>query len=119
MRSLVIKVTCGAEAPERLNQGFTVASVATGAGADVSLWLTGDAVWLAVPGGAEDFDLPEAAPLADLLDSVLAGGRISVCAQCAARRDLTQADLRDGIAIAGAAGFAEEILADGVQAIVY
>lgn len=119
MRSLVVKITCGAEAPERCNQGFTVASVAAVAGADVSLWLTGEGVWFAVPGRAESFDLPLAAPLDGLLSGVLAAGRVTVCSQCAARRDLTEADLLPGVTIAGAAVFAEEILADGVQALVY
>jgi predicted peroxiredoxin len=36
-RSLVLKVTCGAEDPERLNQGFTVAAAAAASGAEVSL----------------------------------------------------------------------------------
>ncbi|MGL5825347.1 MAG: DsrE family protein [Nocardioides sp.] len=119
MRPLVVKITCGVEAPERCNQGFTVAAVAAASGAEVSLWLTGEAVWFAVPGRAEMFDLPLAAPLADLLAGVLAAGRVTVCAQCAARRELTEADLTPGITISGAAAFAEEILADGVQAIVY
>ncbi len=119
MRSLVVKITCGPEAPERCNQGFTVASVAVAAGADVSLWLTGEAVWFAVPGRAEAFDLPLAAPLADLLAGVLAGGRVTVCSQCAARRELAEADLLPAVTISGAAAFTEEILADGVQAVVY
>ena len=34
-RSLVVKVTCGAEDPERLNQGFTVAAAAAASGAAV------------------------------------------------------------------------------------
>jgi predicted peroxiredoxin len=119
MRSLVIKITCGAEAPERCNQAFTVASVAVAAGAEVSLWLTGDAVWFAVPGRAEAFALPLAAPLSDLLAGVLAGGRVTVCSQCAARRELTADDLVQGITIAGAAVFAEEVLAEGSQALVY
>ena len=41
--SLVVKVTCGTEALERLNQGFTVAATAVAAGVEVSVWLTGDA----------------------------------------------------------------------------
>lgn len=118
-RPLVVKVTCGAEAAERCNQGFTVAATAVTAGAEVSLWLTGEAAWLAVPGNAEAFALPLAAPLADLLAAVLAGGRVTVCSQCAARRSLTEADLLPGVRVAGAAGFAEEVLGQGVQALVY
>ena len=63
-RSLVVKVTCGAEDAERCNQAFTVAAAAAASGADVSLWLTGDAAWFGVPGRAEEFDLDLAAPLA-------------------------------------------------------
>ena len=66
-RKLVVKVTCGAEDPERCNQAFTVSAAAVAAGAEVSLWLTGEAAWFAVPGRAESFELPLAAPLADLL----------------------------------------------------
>lgn len=118
-RSLVVKVTCGVEDAERLNQAFTVAAAALAAGAEVSLWLTGEAAWLGVPGKAEEFDLPLATPLATLRDAVVAGGRLTVCSQCAARREITEADLLDGVRIAGAAGFAEEVLGDGVQALVY
>lgn len=118
-RRLVVKVTAGAEAAERSNQGFTVAATALAAGAEVSLWLTGEASWFAVPGKAPVLDLPHAAPVADLLAAVLAGGRVTVCGQCAARRSLVGDDLLDGVRIAGAAVFVEEALADGVQALVY
>ncbi|MDQ4052213.1 MAG: DsrE family protein [Actinomycetota bacterium] len=118
-RSLAVKVTCGAEDAERCNQAFTVAASAVASGTDVSLWLTGEAAWFGVPGRAEAFDLPLATPLADLLAAVLAGGRVTVCTQCAARREITEADVISGIRIAGAAVFAEEILRSDVQALVY
>lgn len=118
-RRLVVKLTAGAEAPERFSQGVTVAATALAAGADVSLWLTGEATWLAVPGRAETFTLPHAAPLADLRDALLAEASVTVCTQCAARRDLTEDDLLPGARIAGAASFVEEVLAPGVQALVY
>ena len=89
------------------------------AGAEVSLWLTGEAAWLAVPGRAEAFELPHSAPLADLRDAVLAGGTLTVCTQCAARRDITEADLVPGAVIAGSASFVAEILQPDVQALVY
>lgn len=116
---LVVKVTCGAEALERLNQGLTVAATAAASGFDVSLWLTGDASWVAVPGRAEELSLPHAAALSDLRDAVLAAGTVTVCGQCAARRDLTDADLLPGVAIRGAAAFVEEVMAPGTQALVY
>lgn len=118
-RPLVVKVTCGVEDPERCNQGFTVAASALAAGAEVSLWLTGAAAWFGVPGRAEEFALPLATPLADLLAAVVEGGQVTVCTQCAARREITEADVLPGVRIAGAAVFAEEVLGDGVQALVY
>ena len=118
-RALVVKVTCGAEEPERCNQGFTVAATAVAAGAEVSLWLTGEAAWFGVPGRAEEFSLPLATPLSDLLRAVLADGQVTVCSQCAARREIGPDDVLAGVRIAGAAVFAEEILREGVQAVVY
>lgn len=118
-RRLLVKVTAGAEAPERYSQAVTVAATALAIGADVSVWLTGEATWLAVPGRAEQFSLPHAAPLAELRDALFAGATVTVCTQCAARRGLAQDDLLPGTRIAGAASFVEEALADGVQALVY
>ena len=118
-RSLVVKVTCGAEDAERCNQGFTVSAAAATSGAEVSLWLTGQAAWFGVPGRAEAFDLELATPLDQLMAAVLATGSVTVCSQCAARRGIVESDLREGVTIAGAAVFAEQVLGDGVQALVY
>jgi predicted peroxiredoxin len=119
VRPLVVKVTCGPEEPERCNQGFTVAATALAAGSEVSLWLTGEAAWFGVPGRAEAFELPLATPLVELLEAVLSGGRVTVCSQCAARREITEDAVRPGIRIAGAALFAEEALREDAQALVY
>jgi predicted peroxiredoxin len=108
MRQLVIKTTAGLDRPEATNQAFTVAAAAVASGAEVSLWLTGESAWFALPGRA-----------ADLLDVVLSAGTVTLCTQCAARRDITEADVLPGIRIAGSALFTEEILRDGAQALVY
>ncbi len=118
-RRLIVKLTSGIESPEKLSQAFTVAATAVVSGAQVSLWLTGESTWLAVRGRAEEFSLPHAADLADLRDAVIAGGTLTVCSQCAARRDLTPSDLLPGALIRGAAAFVEEVLAAGAQALVY
>jgi predicted peroxiredoxin len=119
VRKLLVKVTAGADAPERCSQAFTVAALAVGSGAEVSLWLTGESAWFALPGRAAGFELPHAAPLPDLLDAVLAAGSVTLCTQCAARRGIGAGDLLPGIRIAGAQTFVEEALAEGVQALVY
>ncbi len=118
-QKLVIKLTQGVEQPEALSQAFTVASTALASGIEVSFWLTGEASWLALPGKAEEFKLEHAASLTDLRDAIIAGGAMTLCTQCAARRNLSQADLIPGISIKGAASFVEEVTADHVQALIY
>ncbi|WP_059005813.1 DsrE family protein [Streptomyces specialis] len=118
-QKLVIKVTAGADAPERCSQAFTVAAVAAASGVEVSLWLTGESAWFALPGRAAEFQLPHAAPLPDLIDGIQAGGRITLCTQCAARRGIDEEDVIDGVRIAGAQVFVSEIMPDGVRALVY
>jgi predicted peroxiredoxin len=120
MRSkLVVKVTAGADGAERCAQAFTVASVAALSGVQVSLWLTGEASWFALPDRAEQFELAHSAPLGGLRDDVLATGSITLCAQCAARREIGVDDLLPGVRIAGAAVFLSEVLDDDAQALVY
>lgn len=115
----MVKLTEGAESAEKVNQAFTVAATAAASGVPVSLWLTGEAVWFAVPGRAAAFTLELATPLAELLATVLSLGSLTVCTQCAARRSLSLEDLVEGARIAGAATFVEESLAEGAQALVY
>jgi predicted peroxiredoxin len=116
---LVVKCTAGVEEPERCAQAFTVAATAAASGAAVSLWLTGEAAWFGVPGRAEAFELPHSAPLADLRDTILELGRLTVCTQCAQRRGIAEDQLILGVRIAGSASFVDEILAPDAQALVY
>ena len=117
--NLVIKLTAGLEAPERVSQAFSVASAALASGVNVSFWLTGDAAYFAVPGKAEDFALPHAAPLADQLAALVSGARVVLCSQCAVRRNINDGDQIEGIVIEGAASFVEEITRESTQALVY
>ena len=118
-RTLVIKVTAGKDAPERSGQALNVAATALASGVAVSLWLTGEAAWFALPGRAAEVVLDHSPPLGDLLASVLAAGSVTLCTQCAARRGIAEADLIDGVRIAGSATFVAEVMADHAQALVY
>src|ERR1700751_709157 len=119
VRTLVVKVTAGADAPERCGQEFNVAANAVAAGLNGSLWLTGESSWFALPGRAAEFELPHSPPLNELLDAVLSGGTVTLCTQCAARRGIEAADVIDGVRIAGAQSFVAEVSDDDVQALVY
>lgn len=118
-RNLLVKATAGTDAPERCAQAFTVSSVAALSGVPVSLWLTGEAAWLALPGRAEQFTLPHSAPLQGLRDDVLSEGLLTLCTQCATRRGITPEMTLPGVRVAGAAVFVTEALAEGTQALVY
>ena len=78
-RTLAVKVTVGEDAAERCLQGLTVSSVAAASGVEVSLWLTGEAVWLATSG--RDLVLPESPPASVLLAAVSEAGTVTVCTQ--------------------------------------
>lgn len=119
MTRLVVKITTADADLERCNQGWTVATTALAAGADVSVWLTGDAVRFATPGFATTLHLDGAQPFDAAVAAVIEDGTLTACTQCLARRGLTQSDLLDGVRVAGAAGFVEEVLADDARALVY
>ncbi len=116
---LVIKLATGVEDAERVAQAFSVASTALAAGIEVSFWLAGDASWLALPGKAEEFTLPHSAPLHDLLHTLVSNASVTLCTQCAVRRNINDGDQIPGIRIAGSATFVEEITNESTQALVY
>ena len=119
MKRLLVKLTAGADEPELANQALTVAAAAAASGAQVSLWLTGEAVWFATHDRCPVLGLEHATPVEELMDSILALGTVTVCTQCATRRALSEPDLAPGAGIRGAAAFVEEALTDGTQALVY
>ncbi len=118
MSALVIKCTWGAERPETLMQAFTVAATAAASGIPVSLWLTGEASLLGVQ-GTDDVHLSHSPALSELRETILASGTITVCTQCALRREITADALLPGVRIAGSATFLEEVMAEGARSLVY
>lgn len=114
MRPLVVKLTT--DQPEKVAAALTSAVTAVSLGAPVHFWLAGEAVWLAVAGRAPNVTLPFAP---DCDESLAMLPDVIVCSQCAARRHLTDEDLRTGARIGGAAEFVALILSDGAQALVY
>jgi predicted peroxiredoxin len=116
---LVIKLASGLADPERVAQAFSVASTAIASGIEVSLWLAGEAAWFALPGRAEEFSLPHAPHIDVLLATIISEGTVTLCSQCAVRRNINEGDQIEGIRIAGTATFVEEITRESTQALVY
>ena len=118
-RALVIKIATGASDPERVITALNVAAAAAASGVAVSVWLSGDATWLATQNSLPDLALKGAADWQELYSTATADGGAKVCAQCAQRRGIGNEDLRQGATMAGAASFVAEITEPGVQALVY
>ena len=118
-RGLVIKCIAGIDDAERCAQAFTVAATAVASGVSTSLWLTGEASWFALPGKAEEFVLEHAAPLHQLLETLVLNATVTLCTQCATRRNIKDGDQISGIRIAGSAAFVEEIMGANTQVVIY
>ncbi|MCH9817118.1 MAG: DsrE family protein [Actinomycetia bacterium] len=118
-RALVVKITAGADDPERTITALNVASAAAVSGVAVSLWLSGDATWLATKTGQPELIIAGAPDWQELYDTATSISGAKVCAQCAQRRGIRSEDLRDGATIAGVASFVAEVTEPGVQALVY
>lgn len=118
-RLLVVKATHAADDPERANLACNVASVGLAGGLEVHLFLAAEGVRLALPDPGEGFAVPEAPPIADLLDALYAGGTVTVCTPCATRRGLSPEDFRPDTAMGGSAQFVELATRAGATALVY
>jgi predicted peroxiredoxin len=113
-RRLIVQLTT--DDPETVATALTVGMTAAAAGAEVGVWLSGPATAFALVDGSPGTTL-EYAP--DPEQALAAVTSVSVCSQCAARRGLTEADLRPGARIAGATTLVEQLLAEGTQALTY
>ena len=60
-----------------------------------------------------------AALVSELLEALIKSGSVTLCTQCALRRNIQEGDQIAGIVIAGAASFVEEITRESTQALVY
>lgn len=118
-RRLVVKLTAGLDDPERATMALSVAAAAVAGGFQVSLWLSGEAVSLALPGGADGLALEHSPPASASLAAILEGGTVTACAPCLTRRGLSADDLVDGVGGAGAASFVADATADDTTALVY
>ncbi len=116
---LVVKLTTGATDPEKVTVALSVAAAGVAGGLDVALWLSGDAVEFARPGGLDGLIVAHAPAAADSFAAVLELGRVTACAPCLARRGIEPSTLVDAVAVAGAAAFVEDATAESTTALVY
>ncbi len=100
---VLINLATGLEDGERVTVAFLVAGAALERGRDVAMFLTKEAVRLAVPGHAEAVACDGCPPLARLFEQFAeAGGELLVCPICVTARKLSADAFVPNARVAGA-----------------
>ena len=100
---VVVNLATGLEDPERVTVAFLVAGAAATAGKQVTMFLTKEAVRLALPGVAEGVACEGCPSLPTLAGQFAeAGGRLLVCPICFGARKLAEDELVDHAQMGGA-----------------
>ena len=100
---VVINLATGLEDSERVTVAFLVGGAAAEQGKPVAMFLTKEAVRLAVPGFADAVACEGCPPLSRLFEQFAAnGGELLVCPICAKARKLDEASFAGNARLAGA-----------------
>ena len=100
---VLINLATGLEDSERVTVAFLVATAALSAGRRVGIWLTKEAVRIALPGHAEGVACEGCPPLPRLLEQfATGGGELLVCPICFNARKLSEDDLPANSRLMGA-----------------
>ena len=102
-QKVLINLATGLEDPERVTVAFLVAGAALERGADVAMFLTKEAVRLALPGHARGVACDGCPPLERLFGQFLdGGGRLMPCPVCVNARGLQDQPLVANAEVTGA-----------------
>jgi len=119
-RKAVINLATGLEDAERVTVAFLVGGAAAGQGRDVAMFLTKEAVRLALPGHAEAVACDGCPALPKLLEQYAdGGGELLVCPICFEARKLDEDELAPNARIAGATPLWEWIGDEGAEVFSY
>jgi predicted peroxiredoxin len=100
---VLVNLATGLEDPERVMVAFLVAGAALDRGSEVAMFLTKDAVRLALPGHAQGVACDGCPPLERLFDQFTqGGGELLVCPICFNARKLDEGELIANSRLAGA-----------------
>jgi predicted peroxiredoxin len=102
-RKVLINLATGLEDPERVTVAFLVGAAALARGETVAMWLTKEAVRLALPGHAEAVACEGCPPLSRLFEQYAeGGGQLLVCPICWNARKLDENAMVDNATATGA-----------------
>ena len=118
-RKVLINLATGLEDPERVTVAFLVGGAALQRGEAVAMWLTKEAVRLALPGHAQGVACDGCPPLSQLFEQYAdGGGELLVCPICFNARKLDQGALVPDARLVGATPMLEWI-EDGAVVFSY
>lgn len=114
-----VSLTAAKNDTDKATVAFVVANAALGSDQETLVFLSTEAVRLAVKGYADDIHEEGFAPLKQLMDNYLAaGGQLFVCSPCFKKRTLDENQLIDGAQIVGGAKLVE-FLAQGAASLSF
>lgn len=117
---MLVNLATGLEDSERVTVAFLVGGAALQKGRKVAMFLTKEAVRLALPGHAVAVACDGCPPLARLFEQFAeGGGELLVCPICFSARRLDEADLVSHARLAGATPMLEWIGDDETQVFSY
>jgi len=118
-QKVVVTLTSGLDDAERVTVALLVATAGQNAGKQVIVWLTKEAVRLALPGYGVGVACDGCPPIPRLLEQFAeAGGELCACPICFAARELDEAALAPNARIMGATPLWEWI-GDGAMVFNY
>jgi len=116
---LCVSITHAKNDTDKATVGFVVANASAASAQETLVFLSTEAVHIAVKGYAEEIHEEGFAPLKELVTNfVKAGGTIYVCSPCFKKRGLDEKALIEGATIVGGAKLVE-FLAAGAACISY
>ena len=119
-QKVLVNLATGLEDPERVTVAFLVGGAAAQRGDSVAMWLTKEAVRLALPGHAEAIACDGCPPLSRLFEQYAqGGGELLVCPICFNARKLSESALVANAQLAGATPMFEWIGEDDVAVFSY
>jgi len=119
MSKLLINLTTAKDNPDKTVVAFVVANAGVAAGQEVTIFLSVEAVHLAISGYADDITSEGFKPLQELLAFFIEnGGKLWVCPPCFNARGLDKDELVPGASFAGGAPVVE-LLAQGAASLSY
>jgi uncharacterized protein len=116
---LCVSITHAKNDADKATVGFVVANASVASAQETLVFLSTEAVRIAVKGYADEIHEEGFAPLKELVSNfVKAGGTIYVCSPCFKKRTLDEKALIEGATIVGGAKLVE-FLAAGAACISY